>query len=106
MFSTMTTTPAAKNTSYRTRNDPRTGEKFYEHRAMAELKLGRPLLPGEVVHHADENKGDSHPDNLWIFSSQSGHMIYHNYVWQEARGKVHLFGVEEVLRVRGVTWVT
>jgi hypothetical protein len=32
-------------------------------------------------------------------------MIFHNYRWHEQRGKVHLFAVEEVLRVRGEGWV-
>ncbi|CAA9565577.1 MAG: hypothetical protein AVDCRST_MAG86-1029, partial [uncultured Truepera sp.] len=28
-------------------------------------------------------------------------MIYHNYSWQQARGVIHLFAVEEVLNARG-----
>lgn len=92
-------------TGYRSRLDKRTGKSYYEHRAVAELKLGRPLLPEEVVHHVDHNRGDNHPDNIWVFSSQRGHMIYHNYLWRQQRGVIHLFSVEEVLKARGEGWV-
>jgi len=58
----------------------KTYTKFYgkhEHRIVAEQKLGRKLLPGEIVHHIDENKKNNHPDNIQIFSSQSEHAKHH-----------------------------
>lgn len=47
------------------------------HRVVAEEKLGRPLEPGEVVHHKDGNKRNNDPDNLEIFPSQSEHAKEH-----------------------------
>jgi DNA invertase Pin-like site-specific DNA recombinase len=54
---------------YRRRKDPRTGEVYYEHRAMAEWKLGQRLRPGEVVHHKNGDRSDNHPDNLEVLPS-------------------------------------
>lgn len=50
--------------------------KFYgrhEHRAAAEAMLGRPLRPGEVVHHRDGDKLNNDPMNLEVLPSQAEH---------------------------------
>jgi endogenous inhibitor of DNA gyrase (YacG/DUF329 family) len=46
----------------------------HAHRAVAEMMLGRPLRPGEVVHHIDENND---PSNLMVFPSQAEHAAWH-----------------------------
>jgi hypothetical protein len=49
----------------------------YMHVIVAEEKLGRYLLPEEVVHHKDLNKLNNNPDNLMIFASNSDHSRFH-----------------------------
>ena len=79
----------------------RNGKLSYRHRDMAALKLGRPLEPGETVHHKNGDKEDWHPDNLVVFSSQRAHMLFENYRGREATGIIHLLEVNEVLELLG-----
>ena len=44
-----------------------------EHVVVMESIVGRPLLPGEVVHHRDENRANNAPENLQLFASNGEH---------------------------------
>ena len=49
----------------------------HAHRVTAEIKLGRKLRPGEVVHHKDENRLNYSEDNLEVLTSQKEHAKLH-----------------------------
>jgi hypothetical protein len=50
------------------------GGYIREHRLVMEQKLGRTLLPLEVVHHRDDDPSNNHPDNLELFASNREHL--------------------------------
>lgn len=50
----------------------------YVHRLLAEMKLGRPLLSTECVHHVDEDKFNNAIENLMIFKTKKDHSMFHN----------------------------
>jgi hypothetical protein len=50
------------------------GQYVAVHRLVMEQKLGRYLLPTEVVDHIDGNPRNNHPDNLRVFASNAEHL--------------------------------
>jgi hypothetical protein len=49
----------------------------YEHRIVAEEKLGRRLKKGEIPHHINGNKQDNRPENIEIKNSHHHHAVEH-----------------------------
>src|SRR4030065_95113 len=48
-----------------------------KHREVMAVKIGRPLLRTEVVHHIDGNNLNNDPDNLMLFKTNSEHVKFH-----------------------------
>lgn len=57
----------------------------YEHRLVAEQKIGRPLRPGEQVHHIDHNKQNNAPANLEVVAGRAEHAVRHRTTGQGRR---------------------
>lgn len=53
------------------------GKSQLEHIRVAERALGKPLPPGAIVHHWDENRLNNAPTNLAVFPSNGYHRLIH-----------------------------
>lgn len=58
---------------------PRASKTGYVKRAdlVLEVKLGRPLIAGEIAHHKNENKEDDSPDNLELMTLANHTRLHH-----------------------------
>ena len=69
----------------------KTGRLLLVHRQVAAEMLGRPLLPGEIVHHRDGDSANNDPSNLIVLPSQSYHAHMEYHLRLEKRGMPSLF---------------
>lgn len=53
---------------------------IYEHRLAAFGLIGRPLQPGEEVHHIDGDKKNNAPDNLMVVDPETHRRIHHGWI--------------------------
>jgi len=65
------------------------GKQVLRHRIAAEKKIGRPLLPGEEVHHKDFNRGNDDPENLVVCANRKEHKAYHSGPRKEKANVIH-----------------
>ena len=67
----------------------------YEHRLVAEAKLGRTLGVGDIVHHKNGIKTDNRPENIEVMQSAAQHRNQHR---KKASGR-RLFDEQNPMRI-------
>lgn len=81
---------------YLTEYDYATKKRRLQHRIVMEQLLGRPLRPGENVHHINGIRSDNCPENLelWVSSQPSGQRVDDLVQW--AYEIIELYGSTSV----------
>ncbi|MDL2343016.1 HNH endonuclease [Deinococcus sp. MIMF12] len=69
----------------------RSGKRVLLHRQLVEEHLGRPLLPGEIVHHRDGDSTNNALENLIVLPSQRYHAHIEYHLRREKLGMPSLF---------------
>lgn len=69
---------------------------------VAEAKIGRYLLPGEVVHHINGDKSDDSPDNLLVISSKEHSRIH--AIERKSHLNLTSFGTGEDHKMAKLDW--
>jgi hypothetical protein len=57
----------------------------YEHRLVAEKKLGRKLRKNEMIHHVDGNKKNNKEENIEVVKDNLEHFFFHRKTNGKAR---------------------
>lgn len=93
--------PVKKRKSYAKVQCKASGKWVLLHRQLMAERLGRPLLPGEIVHHRDGDSTNNEPENLVVLPSQRYHAHMEYHLRRERLGMSSLFpelflGMDEV----------
>src|SRR3989339_462505 len=63
------------------------GEWQYEHRRVAEQKVGGEIFKGRVVHHIDGNKQNNDPKNLRVMPAGKHKRMHKRIRWAKKNSK-------------------
>ena len=66
----------------------------YLHRLIAERKIGRLLIRGEVVHHINEDVTDNRPENLQVLTHKQHRQIHAGVVMDPELAEMIVKGVK------------
>lgn len=79
------------------------GRRVQEHRIIAEQKIGRKLLPSEVVHHIDGDKTNNDPSNLVVLT-RAEHRALHDADIRAGKQRRHQEALSLGVKTADIWW--